>query len=89
MAKWRKLLDGMRGSPAGDWTISNLETLARRVRIESRWNDGSHCTFSHRCTETILTVPARRPIKPVYVRKFVELVDLVLNAQPLDDDGDD
>lgn len=31
--------------------------------------------FSHAASRTRLTVPARRPIKPVYVREFVAFID--------------
>lgn len=35
---------------------------------------GSHCTFRAPEGEK-LTVPAKHPIKPVYVRQFVDLID--------------
>jgi len=41
-------------------------TIARRMNIEVRNSDGSH-----------VTVPYKRPIKPVYIKKFLALVDAV------------
>ena len=38
---------------------------------------GSHWKVAIPGNEIILTVPAKRPIKPFYVRKLVELVDEV------------
>lgn len=33
-----------------------------------------------------LTVPAHKPIKPVYVRRFVAMVDAVVSRQDGDED---
>ncbi len=35
---------------------------------------GSHVTLQHN-SGAMLTVPARRPIKPVYIRKLVDMID--------------
>ena len=37
--------------------------------------------FSHPVVPDILSVPAHRPIKPVYVRQIVALVDKVKESQ--------
>jgi hypothetical protein len=68
-----KLLEAMRSNPSG-WTLAGLQTVARRHGIDWRHRGGSHCVFV-RADGRTLPVPSRRPIKPVYVRKFVELVD--------------
>jgi predicted RNA binding protein YcfA (HicA-like mRNA interferase family) len=36
---------------------------------------GSHAIFQHPASAIALSVPARKPIKPVYVRKFLQLID--------------
>jgi predicted RNA binding protein YcfA (HicA-like mRNA interferase family) len=38
---------------------------------------GSHVVFEHPRLAEALSVPARRPIKPVYIRRFVALIDAV------------
>ena len=43
--------------------------------MQVRKSGGSHVVFSHLKSRTRVTVPARRPIKPVYVRTFIEFVD--------------
>jgi predicted RNA binding protein YcfA (HicA-like mRNA interferase family) len=70
-----KRLARMRGNPRGDWVIEDLEVVARAHGMTIRKTSGSHVVFSHPDSRTHLTVPARRPIKPVYVRDFVALVD--------------
>ena len=67
-----KLLEAMGRNPLG-WRIEQLQTVAQQHGIDWRHDGGSHCVFI-RADGATLPVPARRPIKPVYVRKFVVLV---------------
>lgn len=71
-----KLLDAMRNNPR-DWQIGQLQSVARRFAVECRSEGGSHHVFSHPDMVEIVSVPAHRPIKPVYVRQFVALIDKV------------
>jgi predicted RNA binding protein YcfA (HicA-like mRNA interferase family) len=75
MSRADKRLDSMRQNPRGDWRIDDLKTVAERLGMKVRESGGSHVVFSHPSCPTVLTVPARRPIKPVYIRRFVDLVD--------------
>jgi hypothetical protein len=68
-----KLLKGMRTNPL-DWQLAQLQTVARQTGIDWRHDGTSHCVFVRADGKT-LPVPARRPIKPIYVKKFLELVD--------------
>lgn len=77
MGSAEKLLRRMRANPHDDWTMDNLLTIARRAAIEVRHHGGSHFVFSFPGLEEDVTVPFRRPIKPIYIRKFVALVDAV------------
>jgi hypothetical protein len=36
----------------------------------------SHCHAKHKAAREILTIPAGRPIKPVYIRKLVRYIEL-------------
>jgi hypothetical protein len=47
------------------------------IRCAAPSGGGSHYKIAHPSQREILTVPSRRPIKPVYVRKFVRFVDAV------------
>ena len=80
MTKADKLLERMRNNPR-DWSIEDLKTLATRHGIEWRQPGTSHVTFS-RHGITPLTVPAHKPIKPIYVSRFVAMID---DVRSLDD----
>jgi hypothetical protein len=78
VVSWRmnaaaKLLTSMRRNPL-DWQIGELQTVASQHHIDWRHQKSSHCVFIRKDGRT-LSVPAHRPIKPIYVRKFLELVD--------------
>lgn len=75
-----KLLEAMRNNPR-DWRIEQLHTLARQFGLAVRSEGGSHHVFSHDVVAEVLSVPAHRPIKPVYVRRFVALIDQVKESQ--------
>jgi len=65
----------MKNNPKGDWVISDLEKVAEQFGIGHHRPTGSHTTFELPGHPEIVTVPAHRPIKPVYIRQFVALVE--------------
>jgi hypothetical protein len=69
-------LDRMRSNPAGNWTIADVEAVCREhdVRCTSPSGGGSHYKVSHPSMREILTIPSRRPIKPIYIRKLVRFI---------------
>jgi hypothetical protein len=67
-----KLLERMRQNPL-DWRIEQLQTVARQHGLDWRHEGTSHCVFVRNDGKT-LPVPAHRPIKPIYVKKFLALV---------------
>lgn len=73
MAKADKILENMKNNPH-DWRIDSLMTVARAHNIEWRQPGTSHVTFRHPNGSKI-TVPAHRPIKPIYIKKFVRFVE--------------
>ncbi len=75
MARAGKLLDKMRRNPR-DWRIGQLQTIAETYGVAWVHEGGSHCTF-RTPDGAKLTVPAKRPIKPVYVRHFIDLIDTI------------
>ena len=62
----------MKANPR-DWRIEDLKVVADAHGIAYRQPGGSHVIFRHSAGAK-LSVPARRPIKPVYIMKFVRLV---------------
>ena len=78
-----KLLDKMRSNPRGDWTIANVQTVCAQEGLECSppSGGGSHWKVSHPLAAEILTVPSHRPIKPVYLRKLVKMIEAIRKAQ--------
>jgi len=72
----------MRRNPRGDYKIEDFEIVCRslserRVRL-LKPRRGSHFKIGFP-DGTILMVPARNPIKPVYVKRFVDIVDDIID----------
>jgi hypothetical protein len=76
VARAEKTLEDMRRNPL-DWRIASLETVAAAFGVNCRKPGGSHVVFEHSAVIEALSVPARRPIKAIYVRRFVRLIDAV------------
>jgi hypothetical protein len=76
-----KQLEQMRNNPR-DWRIDSLIAMAAKYGIEVRNHGGSHHIFSFPGIELALSVPAHRPIKPVYIKRFVGLVDQIRRINP-------
>ena len=66
----------MRVNPR-DWKIEDVVLVAKEWNLEVRSHGGSHYTFSHPDVDFHLTIPAHRPIKPVYIKEFIKFVDVV------------
>jgi hypothetical protein len=76
MAKKQSLLARMKANPVGDWMISDVEKLCREHgMIFSPPSGGSHHFVSSPYVQGSLSVPARRPIKAIYIKQLVSLCD--------------
>ncbi|MCL2012870.1 MAG: hypothetical protein FWG75_08810 [Cystobacterineae bacterium] len=69
----KKLLESMRNNPR-DWRLAQLQSVAKQHGVKWRQEGTSHCVFI-REDGKVLPVPARRPIKPIYVNMFVALIE--------------
>jgi hypothetical protein len=71
-----KTLQKMRRTPTG-WRIDELQSVAEENGVGWRkpGHGGSHVIFSASGVREIVSVPAKRPIKPVYIRQFLALID--------------
>lgn len=75
-----KLLERMRGNPR-DWRIEDVATVCLAFGLTcTPPRKGSHYKIKHESQAEILTVPAHRPIKPVYIADLVRFVDAVAGA---------
>jgi hypothetical protein len=75
MTQADKKLAKMRANPK-DWSIEELMTLAKRFGVEWRQPGTSHVTFA-KAGHQPLTVPAHKPVKPIYVKKFIALLEAI------------
>jgi hypothetical protein len=77
VSRGAKLLEQMRQNPR-DWRIEDVVTLCDAYDIACRPPaKGSHYKVKHGSRPHVLTIPAHRPIKPVYIGVLVALVDEV------------
>ena len=74
MTRAEKRLAALRRNPKGDWLLDDLIAVAARHDIIVRHDGGSHAVF-RRDDGVSLTVPARRPIKPIYIKLFVVFIE--------------
>jgi len=76
------LLEDMRANPVSGWRIADVEKVCRTfgVRCAPPSGGGSHYKISHASQREILTVPFRRPIKAIYIRKLVRFIVAVRDA---------
>lgn len=78
----RKRLARMRENPRDGWTIQDVQSVCDKhgVACNPPRGGGSHYTISHPSQAEILTIPAHRPIKPVYIVKLVSFIDSVVGS---------
>lgn len=76
MAKKLSLLEKMRRNPKNDWVIGDVSTLCKQNGLILVSPTGSsHYKVYSECIAGALTIPAHRPIKPVYIKQLVSLAD--------------
>ena len=64
----------MKENPCADWHIDDLKTVAKDYEITYRQPKTSHVTF--KCPNGKgITIPARKPIKPIYIKEFVLMIE--------------
>ena len=66
----------MRNNPR-DWRIEDVSVVAGCYGFRMRNPRGSHVVLFHPDCEEILSIPAHRPIKPVYIRRLIGMIDSV------------
>ena len=81
MTSGRKLLQRMRQNPR-DWRIADVETVCAAFGVAcTPPRKGSHYKVKHVSREEILTIPAHRPIKAVYIVDLVRFLDSVEESE--------
>jgi hypothetical protein len=81
----RKLLKKMRNNPYADWRIDQVQSVCEAFGVDCcKPKASSHYGVSHETQVQHLTIPAARPIKPIYIRRLVSFVDRVIDAGGVD-----
>ncbi|WP_404379345.1 type II toxin-antitoxin system HicA family toxin [Caenispirillum salinarum] len=80
MTQRDKLLKRMASSPQSDWTIQDVERVCDGWGLTMRRTGGSHVTLTHPSQPDVVTIPAHRPIRPVYIRMLVDFVSRVARS---------
>ncbi len=80
MSTAEKILEKMRNNPR-DWRIEDVIAVAKRYNMLMRVKDGSHHVFGFPGVKDSVSIPAHKPIKPVYIKQFVELVDKIMGEK--------
>ncbi|MEQ8402297.1 MAG: type II toxin-antitoxin system HicA family toxin [Roseitalea porphyridii] len=71
-----KTIERMRANPKADWQIRDVERACREAGVVcKRPRGGSHFKIGNPKGGRRLTLPARRPIKDVYIRQLVIFLD--------------
>ena len=80
-----KRLEAMRHNPKADWRIGDVEAVCceHGIDCDPPTGGGSHYKVAHAAVGRILTIPSRRPLKAIYIKKLIAFIDEVENA----DDG--
>jgi hypothetical protein len=73
MSSHEKALKKMRDNPR-DWQIAQLEAIAGKAGLTIRKSGGSHVVFQKNGCPVELSVPAHKPIKPIYITRFLALL---------------
>lgn len=79
MSKRRKRLERIRQNP-NNVTLDALRRVLEDYGFQFKQTVGSHYTFSVMIggQTKLLVVPFRRPVKPVYVKKALKLIDQII-----------
>ena len=74
MTRAGRLLDTMKANPKADWTPENIRTVVRAHSLTLRQRGTSHAVITNALGRH-LTIPMHKPIKPVCIRRLVELIE--------------
>lgn len=86
MSKRQKRLAHIRQNPK-NVSLDDLRQVLEDYGFEHKHTVGSHHTFAAIIggSTHLLSVPFSRPVKPIYVKKALQLIHLVIAAQGGDD----
>jgi len=60
-----------------NWRIDDFELVAKYFGFGKIEAKGSHTKFYHDKAVEILVVPVKRPIKPIYVKQLIKMIEKI------------
>ena len=90
MSRRQKRLARLRQNP-NNVLLDDLWTVLKEYGFEHKHTVGSHHTFAVIIKDVsyLLVVPFHRPLKSIYVKKALQLIDLVIAARGDQDEPED
>jgi hypothetical protein len=87
MSRRQKRLERIRQNPK-NVSVADLRLVLEDYGFEYRKTVGSHYTFTYLLEDKIhlFVVPFRRPVKPVYVKRALKIIDHIIQEQGGSDD---
>ncbi|MCI0348500.1 MAG: hypothetical protein L0Z53_03655, partial [Acidobacteriales bacterium] len=79
MSKRKKRLERIRQNP-NNVSLNDLRLVLEDYGFEYKQSVGSHYTFSYVLggQTKLFVVPFRRPVKPIYVKRALKLIDQII-----------
>lgn len=86
MSKRKKRLERIRQNP-NNVSLNDLRLVLEDYGFEYKQSVGSHYTFSYVLggQTKLFVVPFRRPVKPIYVKRALKLIDQIIEEQGEDE----
>ena len=90
MSKRRKRLERIRQNPK-NVSLDELRHVLEDYGFEYRQTVGSHHIFSYFLggQSKLLVVPFKRPLKPIYVKRALKVIDQIIQERGEDGSDDD
>ena len=90
MSKRQKRLERIRQNP-NNVSLADLQRVLEDYGFEYRKTVGSHYTFTYVINDEtrLFVVPFKRPIKPIYVKQALRIIDQIIEQQAEDEEDDE
>ena len=77
-----KHLAAMKRLPERDWPVEDVVDTCKNYGVRCVVPaGGAHYVLSHHLVDGLLTIPARRPLKPRHVMLLVDLLEAVIEGK--------
>ncbi|MBZ0299848.1 MAG: type II toxin-antitoxin system HicA family toxin [Anaerolineae bacterium] len=90
MSKRQKRLERLRQNP-NNVSLSDLQRVLEDYGFLHRKTTGSHYSYTYELGEEthLFVVPFRRPVKPIYIKQALKIIDRIVEERGEDEPDDD